>query len=173
MILKVNPQEWEPVGGFSNKYLINKNGVVVSIQHGKRNKTLAKRIDRGGYQTVRLNKDGITSTHFIHRLIAAAYIPNPDNKPNINHINGIKTDNKIENLDWCTHAENIRHAYGSGLIKSQAKQTPIINICSGRKFPSIKKAAEFHSIKYATCKGYLNGTRTNPTCLRYLTSNAA
>jgi len=165
MILKVYPQEWEPVAGFCNKYLISKNGAVVSIQPGKRNKFLSKRIDRGGYQTVRLNKDGITSTHFIHRLIAASYIPNPENKSFINHINGIKTDNRIANLEWCTHAENMQHAYDSGIIKIKSK--PVLNKCTGELYPSIKQAAKAVNISYGTCRNYLNGNiKTNNTCLR-------
>ena len=165
MILKVYPQVWKPVVGFGSNYLINKYGAVVSIQPGKRNKILARRIDRGGYQTVRLNKDGITSTHFIHRLIAAAYIPNPDNKPNINHINGIKTDNRIENLEWCTHAENIQHAYNNGLIKIKSK--PVFNNCTGEVYPSIKEAAKAVNISYGTCRNSLNGNiKTNNTCLK-------
>jgi len=168
MNIHVYQPEWVAVPGYNQRYFIHVKSAIVSFQNGKGGKFVTRRIDRGGYITVRLSNQGKTTTHFLHRLIAEAYLPNPENKPFINHINGVKTDNCIENLEWVTHAENIKHGYLCGLCKSQLRQTPVINICSGKKFPSIKKAAEFHSLKYATCKGYLNGTRKNPTCLRYL-----
>jgi len=77
-----------------------------------------------GYRTVMLSPGHGTITFFIHKLIALAFIPNPHNKPEINHINGIKSDNSIINLEWCTHKENMKHARDTGLIK---KSTTITN----------------------------------------------
>lgn len=173
MNLEVFNLNWEYIPGYNKKYLFNKTGVLVSIKANGSHKVIKPRTDRAGYATVRLFKDGKTSTCYLHRLIAQSFIPNPVNKSFINHKNGEKTDNWYENLEWVTHAENVQHAYKMELCKLESRQTPIIDICSGKKFPSIKKAAEFNLIKYNTCKGYLNGSRPNPTCLRYLSTEVA
>lgn len=173
MEYKVHVLDWKYIPGYNNKYLISKLGIVNSLKANGHHKTLKPRRDRAGYKTVRLTKNGKTSTFYVHRLIAQLFIPNELNKPNINHKNGNKTNNWYENLEWVTHAENVQHAYEMGLCKLESRQTPIIDICSGKKFPSIKKAAEFNLIKYNTCKGYLNGSRPNPTCLRYLSTEVA
>lgn len=77
-----------------------------------------------GYLVVTLVKNGKANQYKVHRLIAEAFIPNPEHKPAINHINGIKDDNRIENLEWCTVQENTKHAHDMGLcgINGKARQ---------------------------------------------------
>lgn len=98
-------------------YEINKNGVV-------RNKTTQKIIkptlnNGGGYYKVGLyNGDG-QKTVYVHRLVGVTFLPNPNNLPEINHIDGNKLNNCVSNLEWCTRKENAKHSYNLGLQKSK------------------------------------------------------
>jgi hypothetical protein len=80
--------------------------------------------DRLGYLGITMtNQSGKRKRYGIHRLVAQAYIPNPENKPQINHINGIKTDNRVSNLEWCTQRENNIHALRTGLRNNRRLST--------------------------------------------------
>ena len=99
----------EPEDGviYEDRYLVFSNGDIFNLNGTK----MSPSIDRCGYLHGLINgKD-----RSYHRIIAECFIPNPYNKPDINHINGIKTDNQSENLEWCTRSENVIHAYKTGL----------------------------------------------------------
>lgn len=165
---------WKDIPGYEGYYQINALGNVKRKCRAKRRrkhspvligKILRTRINNFGYLEIRLSKDGRTSTKFIHKLLGQSFIPNTENKPQINHKNGIKHDNRLENLEWVTNSENMIHAYRTGLLKKVLK--PVIDNCSNTEYKSAREASILNGINYFTLKNYLNGSRTNPTCLQY------
>jgi hypothetical protein len=162
----VELNEYKPIPGYESYYAINQNGTVISLYAKHYKKEIVKKTDRAGYSTVKLSKQGKDSTQYIHRLIAMTYIPNPTNKPMVNHINGNKLDNRVANLEWVSHSENMSHAYRTGLIDCCACGKRVIDECTGIEYNTILEAAKAVQIPYSTMKNYLNGNRTNNTCFK-------
>ena len=110
---------WKDVVGYEGHYQVSNLGNVKSLHYKHQNfpQVLKPKISYDGYLRVNLAKDGTVKTINIHLLVAKHFIPNPDNKPQINHINGDKNNNSVSNLEWVTGKENIRHAIDTGLRK--------------------------------------------------------
>ena len=103
---------WKDIKEFEEKYQISDKGNVKSLPRYKRKKEkiLKPGLNNYGYFVVVLMKNKIRYDRIVHRLVAGHFISNPENKPQVNHKNGIKTDNKIKNLEWCTNSENKKHS---------------------------------------------------------------
>jgi hypothetical protein len=112
---------WKDVVGYEGYYRVSDSGNVISVTRydrlGRLKVGVIKRtiIQNSGYKVVNLKVDGEQKNHLVHRLVAEAFIPNPDNKKFVNHIDGNKLNNEVSNLEWCTRSENMKHATEIGL----------------------------------------------------------
>lgn len=141
------PKNWVVVYG-NPEYLISKKGKFYST---KTNKYLKTTFDASGYEKIVLNG----KTFSVHRLVLLSYT-GPSFKKHVNHINGKKYDNSIDNLEWCTASENVSHAHSTGLIKKKRSKCIIYN--DGERTPlsfeSITLASKFFQISQTTLRKY-------------------
>jgi hypothetical protein len=115
-----------------------------------------KHYDNGnGYRYISSSINGKRKNYYIHRLVSQAFIPNPENKAEVNHINGIKTDNRVENLEWVTRFQNSQHAVKTGLIKSGSLSSfakKVINTIDLSIYDSVIDFSKQEGIYYHTAK---------------------
>lgn len=117
--------EWKPIVGFEEHYLVSDSGQVWSV---RRHKALTPTIDRYGYEKVVLSKKGKMFYYTIHRLVAQAFVPNPDNLTTVNHINENKTDNRAINLEWMSIADNVNYGTRNERMSDTKCRVPVEQI---------------------------------------------
>lgn len=170
-----DPDEiWAPIANYEGYYEISNLGNVKSCERtrkGKHNTTCVVREklktpcpDQDGYLVVTLYKDSANETVRVHRLVAQAFIANPENKPQVNHIDGDKRNNIVNNLEWVTNIENIRHSIAKGLrdyskIVEKSRQVnckPVICVETGYKYASIQSLITELGISYDTFHTFID-----------------
>lgn len=128
MVQNLYLETWLPITGYEGLYEVSNIGRVKALKKqwysgdGNRilrskEEILIKQSTSKGYNHIILTKNGVQRTFRVHRLVCINFIPNTYNKPCVNHKNGIKNDNRLENLEWCTVSENGLHSYKTGLQK--------------------------------------------------------
>lgn len=161
-------ERWKDIKGYKGHYRVSNTGKIMSLKSG-RPKLLKIHLNQKGYPIIGLSMR-TKKTYQIHQLVARAFIRNSHNKPQVNHKNGIKTDNRSSNLEWVTISENMKHAFAMGLAKitdkmKRDKGRLVLNLESGVFHDSILEAAETYDMHYQNLAMKLNGQRTNNTSL--------
>lgn len=174
-------ENWKTVKGYAEHYQVSNLGRVKSLPREYRwgygalrkqgEKILRPGTNSAGYASVNLVVNGISKNVVVHRLVAKAFLSNPDNKREVNHKNGNKTDNRLENLEWCTREENQQHAYATDLHKNTraicaesckrrfSKPVNQLSITGEiiNSFPSENEAARVTGIHQANINRCING----------------
>lgn len=140
------------------KYSINELG---EVYRGDRKLTPSLNRKRGYYYVAVQDGNNRRKNYILHRIIALLFIPNPENKPCINHKNGIKSDNRIENLEWCTFSENQKHAFKNGLTEPSRGEKCGMSKLKREQVLEIRELGDKHTLTHREiAKKYNIGTST-------------
>lgn len=178
-------EEWRDVVGYEGLYQVSNWGRIKSLSridargHKRKEKILKVSINKYGYKVISLYKNSKEKKYFVHRLVAEAFIPNPDNLPEVNHIIDDyehRSDNRVENLEWCTRDYNVNYGdrnkrqsksmKGKFLGNKNPKSRKVRCITTDEVFDTIKEAGEKYNIAYQNickcCRGKYKSAGKHP-----------
>lgn len=158
---------WNPISNYEN-YQVSNYGRVRNVKNGKQ-KILKPQLIKSGYEIVGLSVNSKSVSKTVHRLVAIAFINNIENKPQVNHINGVKTDNRVENLEWNTVSENTKHAFNFlGIITNgiKSRKIPVDKINDIKKLHSLGKTQKEISKIYEVHQSTISYIINNKTYIK-------
>ena len=153
--MKEQTKEWKPVVGYEGLYEVSSDG---DVRNAKTGRVLKPCIDNLGYSRVYLSKQSMVKYFRVHRLVAGIFLTKELDKGDVNHINGVKSDNRVCNLEWATRSENIQHAWDNGfkestrLALSRASSKTVVDLWSGIFYDSLKEACAVTNYNYERAK---------------------
>ena len=159
-------EEWRPVVGYEGLYEVSNTGQVRSLDRYVKTCYGSYRLHKGKVLRPGIRPDGylVVSLQYrmfrVHRLVAEAFLPNPDNLPQVNHKDEDKTNNNVDNLEWCTRQETIRRAFKRG-TKIPSRQISVRVIETGNVYNSIRACAREINCSQTDICNYLFGKRPN------------
>lgn len=159
---------WKPVKGYEKYYEISNLGRLVSLDYrgnGYR-QILKTNINKNGYEQIRLNVNKIGKNKKIHRLVAESFLPNPENKKCVNHKDSNRINNRVDNLEWCTHSENIIHGFKNGFIYRTSGEDSKVSKLNNEKVIKIyisKKSHRELAKEYRVTKSCITSIKSKKT----------
>ena len=163
---------WKDIEGYEGLYQVSNFGQIRALNYRKQHisQVVKQGVDAHGYYKIRLSQNGRRTEYKVHRLVAIAFLENCGKLPEVNHKDGNKRNNNINNLEWVTKLDNIKHQFETGLVSKNANKKPVIAICikdgvekcfesiaDASRNLGIKRCEITHCVsgKYKTSKGYM------------------
>lgn len=163
-------EEWKNIVGYEGLYMVSNLGRIKSLNYHNehREEIMKPNVWNGGYLKIGLYKNGKFKRYFVHRIVAEAFIPNTENKPYIDHINTLRSDNRVENLRWCTRQENMNNPltlvkHKQKMLGNGCNNKPIVQLSTDNSLLGVYKSITSASKQLGYNNGYIgqccNGQR--------------
>jgi len=167
---------WKPIIGYEEKYMVSNYGNILSLTYKRSDKSvlMSPSKTKKGYLRIKLSKHNKSKTHSVHKLVALAFLPNTNSELIVNHKNGKRDDNRLDNLEWVTHQENVLHGFRElGRIPTTRKQVNQYSISGEfiKTWTSAQEIANSLNLNRASIVGCCKNKRK--TCNGYMWTYAS